>query len=381
MLCQTHQHTFILREYTFLLTNFIIAYSTYKLFFFWFDVHSLLENFRFIKQLNSHRKAANLVKGYRSGPAIYHRSAIETMDLVDIQAMESKLNDVTVTAIPMTNKLPQGLTVSQHPSPKSHFHQQPQSVTIQSSKLEREHNLQQYRQQKQLHQQMQQEQARATVASMAKMSSEMSTAANYSYSGGSQSSLQSQSTNATIASMAKMSSEMPLSAAANYSYNGGSQTLSQSQPTNANMNANGMSKYAQLLSIIEEIGRHIRPTYANSRSSCDNLKRNIAIAKVCRIWWCDNERLVKFSDLIFGMRSYYLFLAGFGARMSDGNGAVGASMKLVNEAAQQQQHQCILWKRSRLNLAYTHIHHHRNWMYNVVECYHKPHVIIIHARA
>lgn len=310
MLCQTHQHTFILREYTFLLTNFIIAYSTYKLFFFWFDVHSLLENFRFIKQLNSHRKAANLVKGYRSGPAIYHRSAIETMDLVDIQAMESKLNDVTVTAIPMTNKLPQGLTVSQHPSPKSHFHQQPQSVTIQSSKLEREHNLQQYRQQKQLHQQMQQEQARATVASMAKMSSEMSTAANYSYSGGSQSSLQSQPTNATIASMAKMSSEMPLSAAANYSYNGGSQTLSQSQPTNANMNANGMSKYAQLLSIIEEIGRHIRPTYANSRSSCDNLKRNIAIAKVCRIWWCDNERLVKFSDLCLVCVRIICFLQG-----------------------------------------------------------------------
>jgi hypothetical protein len=36
------------------------------------------------------------------------------------------------------------------------------------------------------------------------------------------------------------------------------------------------SKYTQLLAVIEEIGKDIRPTYAGSKSSAERLKRGIA---------------------------------------------------------------------------------------------------------
>lgn len=42
----------------------------------------------------------------------------------------------------------------------------------------------------------------------------------------------------------------------------------------------GHSKYAQLLAVIEEMGRDIRPTYAGSRSSAERLKRGIVHARV-----------------------------------------------------------------------------------------------------
>ncbi|OQR71607.1 hypothetical protein BIW11_01463 [Tropilaelaps mercedesae] len=42
----------------------------------------------------------------------------------------------------------------------------------------------------------------------------------------------------------------------------------------------GKSKYAQLLAVIEEIGRDIRPTYAGSRSSMERLKRGIVHARI-----------------------------------------------------------------------------------------------------
>nr|CAI5834936.1 unnamed protein product [Callosobruchus analis] len=41
-----------------------------------------------------------------------------------------------------------------------------------------------------------------------------------------------------------------------------------------------LSKYAQLLSVIEEMGREVRPTYAGSRSSAERLKRNIVSARI-----------------------------------------------------------------------------------------------------
>ncbi|KAJ8981172.1 hypothetical protein NQ317_017264, partial [Molorchus minor] len=40
------------------------------------------------------------------------------------------------------------------------------------------------------------------------------------------------------------------------------------------------SKYAQLLNVIEEMGREVRPTYAGSRSSAERLKRNIVSARI-----------------------------------------------------------------------------------------------------
>lgn len=42
----------------------------------------------------------------------------------------------------------------------------------------------------------------------------------------------------------------------------------------------GQSKYAQLLTVIEELGREVRPTYAGSRSSAERLKRGIVHARI-----------------------------------------------------------------------------------------------------
>lgn len=42
----------------------------------------------------------------------------------------------------------------------------------------------------------------------------------------------------------------------------------------------GQSKYAQLLGVIEEMGREVRPTYAGSRSSAERLKRGIVHARI-----------------------------------------------------------------------------------------------------
>lgn len=42
----------------------------------------------------------------------------------------------------------------------------------------------------------------------------------------------------------------------------------------------GQSKYAQLLGVIEELGREVRPTYAGSRSSAERLKRGIVHARI-----------------------------------------------------------------------------------------------------
>ncbi|XP_017774627.1 PREDICTED: cyclin-dependent kinase 2-associated protein 1-like [Nicrophorus vespilloides] len=41
-----------------------------------------------------------------------------------------------------------------------------------------------------------------------------------------------------------------------------------------------LSKYAQLLGVIEELGREVRPTYAGSRSSAERLKRGIVHARI-----------------------------------------------------------------------------------------------------
>ena len=40
------------------------------------------------------------------------------------------------------------------------------------------------------------------------------------------------------------------------------------------------SKYAQLLTVIEDMSRDIRPTYSGSKSSADRLKRNIVHSRI-----------------------------------------------------------------------------------------------------
>lgn len=42
----------------------------------------------------------------------------------------------------------------------------------------------------------------------------------------------------------------------------------------------GHSKYAQLLAVIEEMGKDIRPTYAGNRGSAEKLKRGIVQARI-----------------------------------------------------------------------------------------------------
>ncbi|GBP39869.1 Cyclin-dependent kinase 2-associated protein 1 [Eumeta japonica] len=43
---------------------------------------------------------------------------------------------------------------------------------------------------------------------------------------------------------------------------------------------NGVSKYAQLLAVIEEMGKEVRPSYSGSRSSAERLKRGIVHARI-----------------------------------------------------------------------------------------------------
>lgn len=60
--------------------------------------------------------------------------------------------------------------------------------------------------------------------------------------------------------------------------------LSSSLPTTTNITSrganNGLTKYAQLLAVIEEMGRDIRPTYTGSRTSSERLKRGIVHARI-----------------------------------------------------------------------------------------------------
>lgn len=54
----------------------------------------------------------------------------------------------------------------------------------------------------------------------------------------------------------------------------------QPQPPSIHAAPPGQSKYAQLLAVIEEMGKDIRPTYAGSKSSAERLKRGIVHARI-----------------------------------------------------------------------------------------------------
>lgn len=140
------------------------------------------------------------------------------LDEMDIQAVESKLNDVTVTAIPMSSvSLKQQNAAAQQKSNQYMNYHQQNSQLIQSAI--------------QLHQQQQLQQ-------------------------------QQQQINRLLADT------------------GASLTPNSFGQSNLQQQASGLSKYAQLLAVIEEMGRDIRPTYANGRSSGERLKRSIIHAKV-----------------------------------------------------------------------------------------------------
>ncbi|KAJ2939181.1 hypothetical protein O0L34_g4686 [Tuta absoluta] len=62
-------------------------------------------------------------------------------------------------------------------------------------------------------------------------------------------------------------------------------TVNTIQPAAASPSSNGKdkdgtSKYAQLLAVIEEMGKEVRPSYSGSRSSAERLKRGIVHARI-----------------------------------------------------------------------------------------------------
>jgi hypothetical protein len=58
-------------------------------------------------------------------------------------------------------------------------------------------------------------------------------------------------------------------------------SLAASQIGNNGSNAaSNLSKYSQLLLVLEEMGKDIRPTYSGSRSSAERLKRTIVHARI-----------------------------------------------------------------------------------------------------
>lgn len=134
------------------------------------------------------------------------------MDYVDIQAVESKLTDVTVTPIPMGSKI----------SSTGH-------INMSNNNNYANHHLQQ--QQLQLQQQQLQAQLSTAVA-------------------------------AATASAPTSPLVTPVTSLNHF-------------PNNSNL-----SKYAQLLMVIEEMGRDIRPSYSGSRSSAERLKRGIVHARI-----------------------------------------------------------------------------------------------------
>ena len=61
-----------------------------------------------------------------------------------------------------------------------------------------------------------------------------------------------------------------------------STSLSTSSPVAASASSAGsqMSKYNQLLTLLDEMSKDIRPSYAGSKSSAERLKRGIAHARI-----------------------------------------------------------------------------------------------------
>jgi len=60
----------------------------------------------------------------------------------------------------------------------------------------------------------------------------------------------------------------------------GAPSLSQLPATNGALDPASQTKYQQLLSVIEEMSKDIRPCYAGSKSSAERLKRGIVYARI-----------------------------------------------------------------------------------------------------
>ncbi|XP_052888138.1 uncharacterized protein LOC128296708 [Anopheles moucheti] len=150
------------------------------------------------------------------------------MDYVDIQAVESKLTDVTVTPIPMIKN--------------AHSNHNTGSSSSSSSNYNNTANI--------------------TITPQVNHRS----SSNHNHHSTVSSSVNDGSSGALALTVGSNNSAANLVAPV---------TTFNHFPNNA-----GLSKYAQLLMVIEEMGRDLRPTYSGSRNSAERLKRLIVHARI-----------------------------------------------------------------------------------------------------
>lgn len=63
---------------------------------------------------------------------------------------------------------------------------------------------------------------------------------------------------------------------------------------NQQASVEGLTKYANLLQVIEEMGRDIKPSYANNKNAAERLKKNIHSARILvRECVAELERILK----------------------------------------------------------------------------------------
>ncbi|XP_037933081.1 uncharacterized protein LOC119667818 [Teleopsis dalmanni] len=218
------------------------------------------------------------------------------MDIMDIQAVESKLSDVTVTPIPRSQvqnfyyqqqkeqreQQPQIQISAIHHTPRdSSQHNSNNSSSVRDFYSKRDRDYLQ--------------QSSSTVLSAAAAA----TALQYSQQLQAQLALlqQQSNTTATPASRSCNGSGVNGSSQSQHKYPQSNSPVIITTQTSANITTpmtstanlptvsssginNGLSKYAQLLAVIEEMGRDIRPTYTGSRSSTERLKRGIVHARI-----------------------------------------------------------------------------------------------------
>ncbi|XP_055374857.1 cyclin-dependent kinase 2-associated protein 1 [Condylostylus longicornis] len=161
------------------------------------------------------------------------------MDAMDIQAVESKLSDVTVTPIPMSATRNSNLLNHRTSTATSYQQQLPQIQISAVPKLQ---------------------------STTLQSAIPLITSSNRGSSSSNIDSLSSTTIGPATITTTSGNITTPMTSTANI-------------PANLNT-SNGLSKYAQLLSVIEEMGRDIRPTYTGSRNSTERLKRGIVHARI-----------------------------------------------------------------------------------------------------
>uniref|UniRef100_A0A182PSP8 Cyclin-dependent kinase 2-associated protein n=1 Tax=Anopheles epiroticus TaxID=199890 RepID=A0A182PSP8_9DIPT len=167
------------------------------------------------------------------------------MDYVDIQAVESKLTDVTVTPIPMIKN-----------AHTNHHHTGSGSS---SSNYGSNHT------------------ANITITPQVNHRNSSSNNNHQYHHSGVASAVNDGSSGALALTVGSNSNS---SSGSNNNSSGAANLVAPVTTFNQFPNNAGLSKYAQLLMVIEEMGRDLRPTYSGSRNSAERLKRLIVHARI-----------------------------------------------------------------------------------------------------